>query len=157
MRSFGLLAVVDQKLEEEQLRKIRSKEKQVRRQQLESQEEEDVETEDDGTFWIMIIVFNQEIQEYLTLGSYWQRGQFLVHFFYSTVIVGFEKLQANLTWLKGVLVKYFPDIIFIENEIDVSTYDSFESFIYGVGPLAKRDGQNRITLFKKDNEDWYHF
>jgi hypothetical protein len=63
---------------------------------------------------------------------------------------------VNLIWLKEVLTKFFPDILFIDNEIDQPTYDTFECFIYGVGPLAKRDGQNRVVLFKKDAEDWYH-
>lgn len=34
--------------------------------------------------------------------------------------------------------------------------DSFESYIYGVGPKDYRDGSGRTLLFRKDTEDWYN-
>lgn len=33
--------------------------------------------------------------------------------------------------------------------------EGFDAYIYGVGPVNKRDGSNRTLLFKKDIEDWY--
>lgn len=33
--------------------------------------------------------------------------------------------------------------------------ESFEAYIYGVGPKDYRDGSGRTLLFRKDTDDWY--
>ena len=45
--------------------------------------------------------------------------------------------------------------IIIENDFIIDDPNIFEVYIYGVGPVNKRDGFNRIPLFKKDQPEWY--
>jgi hypothetical protein len=62
--------------------------------------------------------------------------------------------MLQLNWLKKVLDSFFPEIIILENEIEIYDQNLFEAIIYGVGPLAKRDGNSRILLFRKESESW---
>ncbi|CAD8172641.1 unnamed protein product [Paramecium octaurelia] len=88
------------------------------------------------------------IYEPITLPEQWNQGQFVINLYY----LQREDVNQNVEWLKTVLITYFPQIIIVEEYSE-----SFEAYIYGVGPKDFRDANGRTLLFRKDIEDWTQF
>jgi len=79
----------------------------------------------------------------------------MIHIFYGRETEKIEDFNQNLVWLRQLLQRNFPEIIIVENDFEIEDPECFEVYIYGVGPVSKRDGNNRLMLYKKESSsEW---